>query len=98
MKDSRVWRILSWMSTRCDMQSLIVWMIAGTATAERETARREMRRWSELSAIVITTGGIFRLSAHEYRVKEVFRLAEQEKWRYHDARVQVKGRNIPYWQ
>jgi len=29
MKDSRVWRILSWMSTPCDMRSFIVWMIAG---------------------------------------------------------------------
>ena len=44
-KDSRVWRILSWMSTPCDMRSFVVWMIAGTA--ERETARREMRRWRE---------------------------------------------------
>ena len=39
------------MSTPCDMQSFIVWMIA--VTAERETARREMSRWSESRAIVI---------------------------------------------
>ena len=71
MKDSRVWRILSWMSTPCDMQSFIVWMIVGTA--EREMARREMRRWSELSAIVNTLT-FFRLPAHEYKAKEVFRV------------------------
>jgi hypothetical protein len=52
MRERRVWRILSWMSTPWDMQSFIVWMMDGTA--ERETARREMRRWSEPRAIVIT--------------------------------------------
>jgi hypothetical protein len=52
MKVSRVWRILSWMSTPSHMRSFIVWMIAGTA--ERETARREMRRWSELSTVMNT--------------------------------------------
>jgi len=51
-RDRRVWRILSSTSTPCDMQSFIVWMIAGTV--ERETARKEMSGWSELRAIVIT--------------------------------------------
>jgi len=32
------------------MQSFIVWMIIGAV--ERERARKEMRRWSELRAIV----------------------------------------------
>jgi hypothetical protein len=33
------WRILSWISTHYDMQSLIVWMMAGMA--QREKAGRE---------------------------------------------------------
>ena len=49
-RDRRVWRILSSTSTPRDMQSFIVWMIIGAV--ERERARKEMRRWSELRAIV----------------------------------------------
>jgi hypothetical protein len=40
------------MSTPCDMQSFIVWIIGGIV--ERETARRVIRRWREPRAIVIT--------------------------------------------
>ena len=43
---------LSCMSTPCDMQSFIVWMMAGIA--ERETARKAMRRWREPRAIATT--------------------------------------------
>ena len=52
------------------MQSLIIWMIVGMADLERETAQREMRRWSEPRAIVIT--GIFRHAACEHKANEVF--------------------------
>ena len=84
---------MKWMSTRCDMQSLIVWMIAGTAMAERETVRREMRRWSELSAIVITLVELF-VCEGEGGLLCASHLAEQEKHEW----VQVKGHKIPYWQ
>jgi hypothetical protein len=53
MRERSVWRTLSCMSTPWDMQSFIVWMLEGTA--ERETARREMRRWREPRAMVITS-------------------------------------------
>jgi len=52
IRERRVWRILSCMSTPCDMQSFIVWMMAGIV--ERETARKAMSRWREPRAIVIT--------------------------------------------
>jgi hypothetical protein len=51
MRERRVWRILRCMSTPCGMQSFIVWMIA--RIAERETARKVMRRWREPRAMVI---------------------------------------------
>ena len=53
MRERRVWMILSCMSAPCDcdMQSFIVWMMAGIA--ERETARKVKRRWRELRATVI---------------------------------------------
>jgi hypothetical protein len=38
----RVWRILSCMSTLCDVRSLIIWMMGGIA--ERETVRQAMRQ------------------------------------------------------
>jgi hypothetical protein len=38
MRERRVWRILSCTSTPYDMQSFIVWMMAGIA--ERETASK----------------------------------------------------------
>jgi hypothetical protein len=37
MRERRVWRILSCLSTPCEMPSFIVWMMAGIA--ERKTAR-----------------------------------------------------------
>ena len=40
------------MSTPRDMQSLIVWLMAGIA--ERETAHKAMRRWREPRAIATT--------------------------------------------
>ena len=40
------------MSTPCDMQPFIVWMMSGAA--ERETERREVSCWSEPRAIVTT--------------------------------------------
>jgi hypothetical protein len=52
MRERRVWRILSCISTPWDMQSFIVQMMEGTV--ERETARREMRRWREPRVMVIT--------------------------------------------
>jgi hypothetical protein len=53
MRERRVWMIWSCMSAPCDwdMQSFIVWLMAGIA--ERETARKAMRRWRELRAMVI---------------------------------------------
>ena len=49
------------MSTPRDMQSLIVWLMAGIA--ERETARKTMRRWREPRAIATTLA--FFCAAHE---------------------------------
>ena len=48
MMERRVWRILSCMSTSCEVQLSIqvVWMMAGTG--ESEMARMAMRRWREL--------------------------------------------------
>ena len=34
MKERRVWRILSCMSTPCEMQSFVVWKMAGFAERE----------------------------------------------------------------
>ena len=50
MRERRVWRILNYLSTACEMQSLIVWMVAGMS--ERETARKAMSRWRELRAMI----------------------------------------------
>jgi hypothetical protein len=54
------------MSTPRDMQSFIVWMMAGIA--ERETGRKAMRRWREPREMV----GIFRCAVHENGAKEVY--------------------------
>ena len=51
MKRERMtWRILSWISPLYDMQSFIVWNMAGMAHGE--LAVKEMRRWREPRAIV----------------------------------------------
>jgi hypothetical protein len=71
MRERRVLRILSCVSTPCDMQSFIVWMIAGIA--ERETARKAMRRWREPMEMVITLAFVVaHCATHEDGVKEVF--------------------------
>ena len=50
-RERRTWRILSYTSPPYDMQSFIVWTMAGMA--QGETAGREMRRWSEPRVIVV---------------------------------------------
>jgi hypothetical protein len=49
MRERRVWRFLNCMSTPCDMQSFIVWVIAGIA--ERVMVRKAMRCMRELRAM-----------------------------------------------
>jgi hypothetical protein len=48
-RERRVWRILSCMSTHYDMRSFIVW----AEVAEREKARKVIRRWREPRATVM---------------------------------------------
>jgi hypothetical protein len=64
IRERRVWRILSCMSTP---SVVTVWMIAQTAERETVTARKTMRHWREPRA---RPG----CKSHEDSVKEVFRM------------------------
>jgi hypothetical protein len=61
MRERRVWRFLNCMSTPCDMQSFIVWVIA--RIAERVTVRKAMSRDEVYEGAEGNV--IFRCAAHE---------------------------------
>jgi hypothetical protein len=96
------------MPTPCDMQSLIVWMVAGIA--ERETGRKAMRRWREPREMV----GIFvahpmktgrrRCTVYQPSVPiksdseslaawQAYHVASTHNWCDNDASLSQKGNN-----
>ena len=55
MREGRVWGILSYMSTPCQMTLFIVWMMAGIG--ERKTGVAEASRKAERSESVLRSKG-----------------------------------------
>jgi hypothetical protein len=70
MRERRVWRILTYLSTACEVQSLIVWMVAGMTERKTDCAQGdESLEGAEGNG---DNFGVFHCAAHEDGANGVF--------------------------